>query len=97
MLTLKNNIITICKYKLIKDDRVRYSTEPIDGYEVEELDVSSELWLDGKYCETIQQAREWLELGDIPETETDRLKRELVETQLALTEIYEMMVGGTNG
>jgi len=86
MIVLKGNKIKVCKYKLTKADTPPiYSNETKEGYNVEELNVSSELWLDGKECETIQQAKEWYQLGYIPKTELEILK-ETVDT-LVLSEL----------
>ena len=88
MLTLKNNIITICKYKLIKDDRIKYDNEVLEGYEVvEEYDITNEIWLDGVYCETIHKAKEWLALGYIPKTEKEIMQETIDTLVLSMLEV----------
>ena len=80
MVRLKNSIIQICKYRITAtQDETTMSrlctdedkNDKISRYEgmgytvsVEEFDTTSELWLDGLECESIQQAREWAERGE---------------------------------
>ena len=88
MITLRGNRIRICKYKLTNGDRVKYSNEIISGYEVEELDITNELWLDGKECESIQIAIEMASLGENYFIVQD-LKQQLSDTDYQIIKCYE--------
>ena len=70
-----------------------YEIEP----RVTEHEAPSQELLDrveGKKFNTIAEAQAFIDSGTLPKEQ--RLQQELTETQLALTEIYELMLGGVD-
>lgn len=100
MIKLQNNIIQICKYRITAtQDETTISrlctdedkNDMISRYEdmgysvaVEEFDTTSELWLDGLECESIQQAKNWLELGYVPK---DEIQQQIDDLNMAMAAI----------
>lgn len=76
--------IVILKYKAYSDDMELYLENP-DGaptdFTVEELDVSSELFLVGASCPDIETAKKWLAMGEVvfKKTKRDEIVREKME------------------
>ena len=84
MLTVTNNVIEICKYKIAAGDVVFYTNTIPEGAEFEELDISGEMFLDGAACPDIQTAHEWLKLG---KTAYKKMKRDEI-VRLKMAEFY---------
>lgn len=100
MITLKDNIVDICKYKLKKDGETIYTKELLDGYELEEeYDTTNEIRLDGTYCETIQQAKEWLAMGEVAFKKTVRdevVRQKMAEWYPNITDEIAILYRGTD-
>lgn len=87
MLTVTNNVIEICKYKITVGDTAFYANIIPEGAEFEELDVSGEMFLDGVVCSDIQTARAWLEMGEIA---FKKMKRDEI-VRLKMAEFYPVI------
>jgi len=100
MIKLQNNIIKVCKYKLKKDNITRYDNELLEGWEVvEEYDTSNEQWIDGKYAETLEQAKEWLAMGESAfkkQMRDEIVRKKMAEWYPNLTDEIAILYRGTD-
>ena len=102
MIKLNNSVIKTTPFKIIITqgrvirERLASSEEEKNNivsklkegtYTIEHIDTTEADFLNNIPCESIQQAREWLQLGYVPKTEVEILQETLDTLVLSILEV----------